>query len=272
MHIMNVVDLIKCSKNIVIYGAGFIAGEFWNILQKLNYEEKVSGVVVTDLKRTEVKFGPFEVESIQNAPISPEALICIAVHESSLASILDVLEEKGLSNSVWISPETLVELQIGKVVSSSKELSIDDIIKANHSYVFAIRYLAVEEFAKQSIGGIQIYRKYISYFSSEESAQLRIERFFNLYKDWSLNGYDSSQAIIVDENLQVLDGTHRVTLAFFFKQNKIYADIYKDGSRIVEHRRKAHLNSRDELVQMGLDASEIELVGKAYHFLRKDMD
>lgn len=119
-----------------------------------------------------------------------------------------------------------------------------------YQYVdLAVRYLAVENYYGKNDFGFELYRKMHTlgenygqnndaerYYQKlrksgkfprfgVEKEEHSIEQFQNLIRSYEKNGYDPNSAIISDRNLMNMNGSHRVTLAVYNKQEFMSVQI-----------------------------------------------
>lgn len=259
---------IENSPQIYIYGAGFVAKEFYNALSNMGINSKVCGVIVSKKGDCNENVGPYKAQTLDEVEIPKEALLCVAVHISNLHSVVSVLHSKGITNYIHITSEILVRLQIGSPIVSNKNININEIIKANNYYSIPIRYLVLDEINGKNSFGCDIYLKYIGYFSTLATAKARLQLFEKMYSDMINKVFKSSSPIILDENLFILDGTHRITISKYMGGDTIKADIYHSSSNMIRNLKIACPNDVNELKKIGLNKKEIDGVLNMYEELK----
>ncbi len=88
-------------------------------------------------------------------------------------------------------------------------------------YDIVVRYLFIEQyFGKNSIG-YSLYEKMQKARAGEGYDARCIENFESLIKSYSENGYNDKSEITLGENLQLLDGSHRIAAGLYFGCPKI---------------------------------------------------
>lgn len=115
-----------------------------------------------------------------------------------------------------------------------------------------VRYLAVECYYKMNDYGLELYRKMQEARIGQGYGDTAVKRFMELIKSYQLYGYDDSSEIELDENLMLIDGSHRLALVLFYhkrtapcKVRPYRTDIYYGIAWFVEH---------------GFSMSEIQLI------------
>ncbi|MDO4188987.1 MAG: hypothetical protein Q4D29_08335 [Lachnospiraceae bacterium] len=252
------------NKELVIYGAGYIAQECWKALKKNNLTKNIQGVCVTEKSNcTDSFFHSFEIVNIDDIVVQDGVLICIATHETMADEIKDVLIKHKIHDYIWMSPEVIFNLNLGNPIKTCYPVNVSELVENINDYGIAIRLLAIDEIENKINFGIDIYKKFICYFSSEEAAEKRIVALAEMYKDWLKSGYDTTSKISIDKNINVIDGCHRISLAYHFRVDYLFANIYDDATALVQERKKA-FPQKEELINMGLTQKEIVEVEKKY--------
>ncbi len=100
-----------------------------------------------------------------------------------------------------------------------------------------VRYLAIENYFGLNDYGFKLYRKMQSLRMGEDYVDSAETTFKNLIKSFDKNGYDNNSSITCDENLKLLDGSHRLALALYFGIPKLLV-LIKRGNNKVEYSEK----------------------------------
>ncbi|MDE7432051.1 MAG: hypothetical protein K2N34_09075 [Lachnospiraceae bacterium] len=257
MELKKILDMIN-GKKLIIYGTGFVAEHFYEGLSVRKKEGQVIAFAeTTHLHKTEKLHG-VPVICVDEIPEEKDSLICIAVHESIRDEIIEELERRGHTRYTWVYSIARV-LTMGDPIESDCFIFVQDIINSQMEYGIAIRTLAAEQYYGWNHFGYQIYLKLFTYFNEEKTAQRRLEQYKNLMKSWDEKGYLMSEKISVDEQMRLLDGFHRVTLALFHGCDQVMGDIYHRVENYREYR-KTYVHSVDQLRNMGLTGEEIHVV------------
>ena len=126
-----------------------------------------------------------------------------------------------------------------------------------------VRLLAIENFFGKNAYGFDLYKKMQTARRSPQWVEPAVERFKALIESYEKNGYDDKSEIIVDKNLNLLDGSHRMALAMYYKHYQISCKV-----RPWEERICYGLNLFDEY---GFSNEEKEILKKRYDALKKEI-
>lgn len=95
----------------------------------------------------------------------------------------------------------------------------------------AVRYLAVEQHYGKNAFGYDLYKKMQQAQNVEwvqqsgegnhASPEEKLKNFIALIESWEKNGYDPKSEILCLPNLQLLDGSHRLSLALYHQTPKV---------------------------------------------------
>lgn len=87
-----------------------------------------------------------------------------------------------------------------------------------------VRYLAVLDYYNECIDGIsgmELYRKMQNARNGMGYADSAEKRFKKLIESYQKNGYDSDSRIVVDKQLSLKDGSHRLALGIYYREKNI---------------------------------------------------
>lgn len=249
---------IISDKKILIYGAGYVALNFLEALKRNGLEEQVLGFAVSQITETEKYIDSLPVRSIDQVPVDDETIICIAVHEALKEEIEAVLLHKGISNYIWIYP-LLYSLYLGNPVKEGEWIDTKKLMRGyKERYGMAVRWAAIDDYYGNCPGGLDLYQKAMAMHGSMDTIKARTDRFLKLIQDWDSMGYNARWQISIDRNYEIIDGEHRVALAFYHGQPQIRCRIY-DGENM--HGEKA-LMTKKVLLEGGFTMEEIELLDR----------
>ncbi len=148
----------------------------------------------------------------------------------------------------------LIKKEIGRKV----ELSVADLIRCNSRngelfrYDIVVRYLAVSEYQNGSDRGFALYREMQEKRKGAGFSVDAEERFKALIKSYDETGYDKESRILLDRNLRLIDGSHRIAMALYYGYKNISALII-DSEHPVSY-------SIDWFVETGFSPEDIEWV------------
>lgn len=115
-------------------------------------------------------------------------------------------------------------------VIAARKIPVNDLLLSQYHggdfssyrhYDGAVRMLAIEEYYNKNNIGFDLYRR-----MQIKSGFDWTERFKTLISSYEKEGYKKDSYIEVDEHLQIMDGSHRLTLAAYNGQEFINALIY----------------------------------------------
>ena len=164
-------------------------------------------------------------EKIEEKPVilindlkNKDALILIAVSDCYQEEISQTLRILKFNNVVNAYKYTFLENDAENVVGVidvkgllQKQFDGTDFCR----YDIIVRLLAVEDYYGNNKVGMSLYTKLQNERIYSGYADFAIERFKKLIKSFEENGYDSDSEIVVDSNLKLIDGSHRVALAIY---------------------------------------------------------
>lgn len=128
-----------------------------------------------------------------------------------------------------LSVRKIILVKIGS--GKKAELSVADIIFNNSSHGellrcdIIVRYLAVEEYYGKNDYGFSMYEKMQAARLDDDRAKSAVRKFKELIRSYDENGYDKNSRIILDRNLELIDGSHRLALALYHGITDINAQI-----------------------------------------------
>ena len=113
-------------------------------------------------------------------------------------------------------------------------ISVGDVFSLNSRngellrYDMIVRLLAVENYYGKNDYGFKLYHK-MQYernkHKGDDFADKAVERFKKLILSYEENGYDESSCILLDKNMQLIDGSHRLAMAMYHGYENISAVI-----------------------------------------------
>lgn len=268
---MNVIDLLKIVGNndIIIYGAGYMAQSFFGTLQMRNLDDRVLCFAVSDDKKTGGKIHDKPIRAIDGLLEREDTYVCIAVHEVLKDECIEYLVKHNINKYIWVTPY-IFELALGSPLECCVKIDINDIIshQSYDDYHIAVRYLAIENYYNKNNIGYDIYYKAQCIISEANSAQKRLFSFIQLIAAWEKFGYKEEHRLILDNQFRMIDGAHRLSVAYYHNMKDIYCDIYpySDGYNILV--RENGLLSWQMLKEIGLQPYELEAIENTQNKIR----
>lgn len=258
------IQLIQ-NKRILIYGAGYVASIFVEALKKHGLEKSIYGFAVTENVPEQRRFEEYWVKSIDQVDIADNIIVCIAVHEAVERQIETTLLQKGIINYIWIYP-FLYTLYMGQPVKEKQWIDVNKmILQYGNTYGMAVRWAAIDDYYGNFQGGLDLYKKAMKIHCSEATAEERAHSFIGLMQNWDVRGYDANQQISINLDYEIIDGEHRVSLAFYHHQRFLQCKIYKEQNM---HKEKV-LMTKDILLAGGFTQKELERLDGVKEYIKK---
>ena len=259
-------DVLRRNR-IAIYGTGFVAKKFYELLKKGLYKN-IECFLVTQKKDSKSIDG-IQVKSICDFRNEKSLLVCIAVNEAVKTEIEDILNKYDIVNYIWVSPY-LTELNLGKPIKRGIKISVNKIVRQCTDYRLAVRYLAVENFFEKNDFGYYIYKKAQELHCEKGTAEKRLRSFCNLIQNWETYGYSSHSRILIDENYGLLDGAHRIAVARYYGMDEIICDIFKSSAHYFEWCGSDVLLTKTKIQEAGFTTEEQRAIEDAYKRIRRE--
>ena len=95
-----------------------------------------------------------------------------------------------------------------------------------------VRYLAIENYYGINGYGFELYRKMQDKRIEQGYSELALEKFIQLIKSFQEQGYDKKSEILLDKNLKLLDGSHRIACALYFGIDKLACKVYEEAIEV----------------------------------------
>ena len=223
MEIVDVLHSLK-TRHFVIYGNGYIARRFYHIIKNFGLKHNVLNVAVSDYSPHDIGVDGKPLCSIND--VNRNAFIVLAVHDAVADEMKRTLIELGFEDYIWIHPY-LVDMEIGPPIKIDYLIPTDILIKCLPSaYSWAIYYLTVADFVDKDIYHGSLYVRFLSTYITRETAVKRWERYQRCIEDYLRNGYRQDYSVLVNEAYELIDGSHRLVLAKYFRVKAIYANVY----------------------------------------------
>lgn len=252
------IESIIEKENFVIYGTGSVAKRFSKIIKEKGYWDNVSNYAVSSLQQVEAYYDGKDIKEINE--VSNDSIVMIAVHNIFIDEIIEKLKNLGFSRYFWVYPY-LFDLSFGLPIERNVEIDVRSLVKGlKDVYLNQILYLAIESALFNNTIGRDLYIKYMCIFCSEKAASKRWLDFVKRIHKYESGDAKQNYNIKLSNKLDiVIDGSHRLMLAYYFNVEKILADIYScDIKRYIEFAENMLLN--DEQLQKYFTQEEILLI------------
>lgn len=150
-----------------------------------------------------------------------------------------------------------VTVSVGDIVNLRTEIE-------NNQFLLTTRLLDIEDYCERSIQTFNwqntISRKAYGEKHREQDGN---NAFSKLIKSYQEKGYDSSSYFVVDSELRLLDGNHRMGM-------NLYMGIYKINVRVLK-RKSRNPKAVDWYLKVGLDTEFIKSVADKFKMLQQKM-
>lgn len=244
----------------LVFGTGFVASLFREALAEGGIESGVCGYLATNPAEGETLFGSM-VKAAKDPSVDRSRLVCVAVHESNLASARDLLCREGYTDVEWVYPLTL-EMLYGNPLFKGVELPVEMILERqdpSHNWM-AVRALASRGILEGNDGAKETYVAAMGLHCGPDTAQRRYAMLRELVFSMRDGGFDARSPILVDTNLSVIDGLHRVAVAWVLGVRRVPCDVVAKGDAFDRLLTERNRLSRDQLEKAGLGARQISAV------------
>lgn len=214
-------ELLKENKELYIYGAGKIGKRIFNLINLCGKQQNVKGFIVSNIVGNP--------ESIQGLPVfqldevsDKCSTILLAVADTYQEEILELLKQKNFEKVVvaykfhFLDEDNIKSETPNVIMIDTRELCIQQ-FGSEPRLDIIVRLLAIEEYYNENDYGFAYYNKMQNLRVRKGYSLHAKKRFEKLIKSVESQGYDVSSEIIVDRNLHLLDGSHRIALAIYHK-------------------------------------------------------
>lgn len=261
-------DILK-NNEILIYGTGYLAKRFYKYLESTNLDNNCKNFISTFMVDNEIEGkSTCLVDDIEKRE---RTIICIAVHEILKDEIIQTLQERELDNFVWITPY-LLELEFGNPKKINCKVELKRIIEnSDYRYLWAIRWLAIDNYYNRNNFGYDYYLRVQCMYSNEDTAKKRLKQFKIMIQNWEVHGYNSKFKIKINENYEIIDGLHRCALACYHGLFFINADIFSNEKKIIDIAGERAIPKRQQLLKAGFLEEDVKRMDEMFEKIVKDM-
>jgi hypothetical protein len=242
------------SEKFVVYGAGSYGKKFVASIKKRGLEDNFWGFAVTDNTGM-----PSEIRNIRE--FDRNTLIVIAAHGAINKAMKELLVREGFGNVVDAEPY-LFELLCGEPVKTDVEIDVKSFVKkCKATDGIALRWLAIDYvLGKNDYGKAMLIKHYQNRTAEMSTVKARWDFFVERVRKYQTGGAPENYNIkIVLSDGFVIDGIHRLTLAYYFEIPKINADIYDfDWRKYIQIFKLTE--DGEEAIEEALSAEEYRIV------------
>ena len=247
-----------------VFGTGFVTSMLVEALRIYGELERVKGYLVTECHDSREYEGA-PVYAASDQAVDRSALVCIAVHEANAAEVALSLEQLGFQQITWIYP-CLYDLVYGEPLYRQVVLETSHIMTAQDPSFnwLAVRALAAEVLRSDAYDqrgmALEAYAKAMALHCGAATARNRLKNLAVLVRSMEERGFDADAPILVDTELRIVDGLHRVAVAWLLGIEQLPCDIVKASpvfDKLLTDRNKL---TGDALAQAGLTDGQLALV------------
>ena len=232
--------IIDENQSIYIYGAGNIGKKILRLIEKTeNAALKVQGFLVSDMTGNPERIDKYYVTVPQNLS-DRDSLILVAVTDVYQDNIIDSLKILGFSNVVtaykysfiggedeWDSQPKIIKVDTHELLLCQYRAGLFN------RYDIIVRLLAIENYYGKNQCGFALYQKMQNMRTNDkEYGKISMQRFIRLIQSYEKYGYDENSELVVDEDLHLIDGSHRLALAIHFGTMRLRVRAVKREDKI----------------------------------------
>lgn len=232
--------LLETRQDIYIYGAGTIGRKILGLIQKAGKSDKLQGILVSDISTQDADYlggiPIIQIDAIEDRKIA----ILVSVSDIYQNEIMEHLQKLGFVNVIcaykysFLDDEETLQEMPDSVLIDLRELLVQQYKDCEFNrFDIIVRLLAIEDYYQKNDYGFELYGKMQNARIRDGYALTAVKRFKDLINSVEKYGYDTDSEIIVDRNLKLIDGSHRIALAVYHKVEKIririldkYTDYY----------------------------------------------
>ena len=240
------------SRGAVVFGTGYVANTLFWALDARGLWGKVRACIVSSTPEPGTTFHGTPVLRAQDTALHGE-ILCLAVHETLAGEILAHVPPSLVDDTVWAYP-LLPELVYGKPLRR-EDIDVARLVRSqgdDHHWL-AVRALVLEN----PQVGEGVYLKTQQLHCSPNTARVRLDAFRELARSFDERGFDKDRPLLVDENLHVIDGLHRLVLAWEHGVWRVPCNVVASSAAYDQLVGPANRLPPDELVRADLTDEEL---------------
>ena len=218
-------ELLEANQTIYIYGAGKIGKKILKLIKQSDQLDKIKGFLVSDKGENPDYIEDIPVFQIDEL-VNKDGLILLSVTDIYQEEILSLLCAYGYDNVVCaykfsflvIDNDADIDRIPDTIVIDIRELLARQYIAGEFNrFDIIVRLLAAENYYQLNEYGFELYKKMQEARVRAGYSEISVNRYKALIRSFEQRGYDSRSEIIVDSNLGLINGAHRVALAIYYK-------------------------------------------------------
>jgi len=212
-------QLLEKNDSFYVYGAGKIGKKIINLFKKENKIFQIKAIIVTQKDGNPATIDGVPVIEVDDVS-DKEDTVLVSVADTYQLEIVENLKKSNFTNIVIAYKYSYLGGEDeSKGIPSVVDIDIRELLlqqyekKEFNRYDILVRLLAVEEYYRLNDIGFDLYCKMQNLRVRNGYGVLARKRFTDLIQSFEQNGYDENSEIIVDKELKLIDGAHRIALA-----------------------------------------------------------
>lgn len=251
---MNPNEILKMlqEQDYAVFGTGYVAGMLLKALEKQKALEHLRFFCRSEAKAGE-SFHTYPVLPLQEAE-SRGLPILLAVHDGNLASLPQSVRMirvyPFLKDWLFGAPLRQELLRTAQIRQRQPE----------DQYWIAVRYAGIAGIKENDPAKKELYVRTMALHSSRETAEKRLLALEKLLQEAEVHGLDPRRPLVLDEDLRVIDGLHRLAVAAWctipevqtviYPRSGIYEELFDERNRLPEHFLRAQGISEQEIAYL----------------------
>ena len=215
--------IIESNQFIYIYGAGKIGKKILHLIEKTkDSDSKFKGFLVSDLIGNPSTINNFPV-MVPESVFDRTSLILVSVTDIYQEAIVESLKKMAFTNIIIAYKYSFIDNDETSPFCETMKVGTNELLLSQYRekhfnrYDVIVRLLAIEQYYGKNNNGFDLYVKMQNNRICDDSyGRISLQRFIKLIQSYEKNGYDDNSELIVDDKLQLLDGSHRLALAVYF--------------------------------------------------------
>lgn len=144
-----------------------------------------------------------------------------------------------------------------KIIHPDHLSTVGNLLSDNHYDVF-VRYGYADALVNGNMDGdYKFWKKFYEKMQNQRVGTVKIDEFDRLIRNFEKNGFENDKSLPVDENYEILDGSHRLACSALF-------EVYP---RVSVYNTKSHAYDRAWFVSNGFSEEELKQADKVKSFL-----
>ena len=245
-----------------VFGHGYVATMFWMALEERGEQNRVRGCMASD-PTPDARFQGMPVRRMADVKPAEAGLVCVAVHASIRESVCMALAQAGFTEVVWVYP-FLHELLFGPPLIRNARVSLRCILNAQDpdEHWIAVRSLAAQALRDGGADAeaLDAYVAAQELHCSRATAQKRLVALEGLVDSFAKQGFDEAHPVLLDTNLRIVDGLHRIALAWLVGADSVICNFVAPSTVFERLFTKRNRLTSETLAQLGLSDGQLERI------------